>query len=119
MLLAVLSCAFNDSISSAKGARIHLEVEMKDGSSRNIYSTVTPGASFGSNSLQQEIGLGAAKSIINLSVKWPDKKNEYISYGKVDIEQKILISKNSMEVKKIPLMPIQFVKKEMTHHHHH
>jgi hypothetical protein len=59
---------------SAKGARINIEVEMEDGRTRHIYSTVTSGASFGSNSLQQEIGLGKAKSIINLSVKWPDKK---------------------------------------------
>ena len=104
---------------SAKGARINIEVEMEDGRTRHIYSTVTSGASFGSNSLQQEIGLGKAKSIINLSVKWPDKKNEYTSYSKVEMGQKILISKNSMEIEKIPFTPIQFVKQEMKHDHDH
>ena len=33
--------------------------------------------------------------------------------------QKILISKNSMEIEKIPFTPIQFVKQEMKHDHDH
>lgn len=56
---------------SAIGARIHLTIELKDGSQRHLYHTVSTGGSFGSSSLQQEIGLGKASGIQKLLVHWP------------------------------------------------
>src|SRR5205085_1097205 len=38
---------------------------------RNIFRTVTHGASFGANSLRLEIGLGDATEIQSLEVRWP------------------------------------------------
>ncbi|MEM8963699.1 MAG: CRTAC1 family protein, partial [Acidobacteriota bacterium] len=55
---------------SAIGARIHVRVRTADGT-RDLYTTVSTGGSFGSQSLQQEIGLGAAEAIESLTVTWP------------------------------------------------
>ena len=103
---------------SAIGARIWLELEMEDGTKRNIYQTVTPGASFGGNSLQLEIGLEKAKTISSLSVNWPDKKNQYINYGSVKANQKFQLTSNSTEIKVIPIVKFEFDKSSKTHHHH-
>jgi hypothetical protein len=55
---------------AAIGARIKVTVETSAGT-RDIYAVVSTGGSFGSSSLQQEIGLGAAKAIRAIEVKWP------------------------------------------------
>jgi hypothetical protein len=55
---------------AAIGARIRVGVHTKSGR-RDIYATVTAGASFGGSSLQQEIGLGPATAIESVAVTWP------------------------------------------------
>jgi hypothetical protein len=55
---------------AAIGTRIKVTVETPAGP-RDIYAVVSTGGSFGSSSLQQEIGLGAAKIIRALEVRWP------------------------------------------------
>ncbi|MSO21775.1 MAG: VCBS repeat-containing protein [Acidobacteria bacterium] len=55
---------------SAIGARIKVTVDAKEGI-RNIYATVSTGGSFGSSSLQQEIGLDQITSIQAVEVNWP------------------------------------------------
>ena len=55
---------------AALGARIRIEVATVEGT-RNIYTTVGTGASFGGSSLQQEIGLGQATAIEAVEVTWP------------------------------------------------
>jgi hypothetical protein len=55
----------------AIGARIEVEVAASDGATRKIYRTVSTGGSFGSASLQQEIGLGAATTIKAVTIRWP------------------------------------------------
>ncbi len=55
---------------SAIGARIKVQVATPRGP-RDIHATVGTGGSFGGNSLQQEIGLGDASSIIAIEVSWP------------------------------------------------
>ncbi|NNE44520.1 MAG: CRTAC1 family protein [Gemmatimonadetes bacterium] len=52
------------------GARIRATVETPDGI-RDIYRFVGPAGSFGSSSVQQEIGLGNAVRIQRLEVYWP------------------------------------------------
>ena len=54
----------------AIGARIRVRVVTEAGE-RDIYSVVSTGGSFGSSSLQQEIGLGAAEAIRFVEVFWP------------------------------------------------
>jgi hypothetical protein len=55
---------------SAIGARIKISV-ISNGTGRTIYNRVSTGASFGSSSLQQEIGLGQAERIEEIEVIWP------------------------------------------------
>lgn len=55
---------------AAVGARIRVTVATENGD-RDIYATVTTGGSFGSSSLQQEIGLGQATSIRAIEITWP------------------------------------------------
>ncbi|MFQ5676226.1 MAG: CRTAC1 family protein [bacterium] len=55
---------------AAIGTRIRVSVNTENGH-RDIYSMVTTGGSFGSSSLQQEIGLGQATSIRAIEIIWP------------------------------------------------
>ena len=55
---------------SALGARIRVSLETPEGT-REIHRTVTTGGSFGSSSLQQEIGLGDATAIRFVEIHWP------------------------------------------------
>jgi hypothetical protein len=55
---------------SAIGSCIKVDVQMMDGSKKTFYHTVNTGSSFGSQSLQQEIGLGNAKTIEAVQIKW-------------------------------------------------
>ena len=55
----------------AFGARVEVVVRRPDGSTRSIHRQVGTGGSFGSQSLQQEIGLGDAAAIEQLVVRWP------------------------------------------------
>ena len=56
---------------SAIGARIKIVVESNNGGQREIHKVVSTGGSFGSSSLQQEIGLGDAHSIQSVTITWP------------------------------------------------
>ena len=61
---------------SAIGARIHIRVTGTDGNVRDIYRAVNTGGSFGSESLQQEIGLDDAQAPVDLEITWPNGKQE-------------------------------------------
>ena len=56
---------------SAIGARIRVAVRRTDGSRRDVHQLVGTGGSFGSQSLQAEIGLGDAEAIEAVDVLWP------------------------------------------------
>jgi hypothetical protein len=56
---------------AAIGARLRLQVTRPDGSTRDIHALCGTGGSFGSSSLQCEIGLGDALAIEELEVRWP------------------------------------------------
>lgn len=55
---------------SGVGARIRAVVDT-GGGRRSVHVTAGTGGSFGANSLQQEIGLGDARSLDTLEVRWP------------------------------------------------
>ncbi len=46
-------------------------VTLEGGTERRIRATVGSGASFGGNSLQLELGLGQAESLLRLEIQWP------------------------------------------------
>jgi hypothetical protein len=55
---------------AAIGARIKVTVRTPSGS-RDIYKTVSSGASFGNLPRRQELGLGKAQSIQSVEILWP------------------------------------------------
>ena len=55
---------------SAIGARIHVLFETPDGPG-SVHRVVDTGASSGSSSLQQEIGLGDATAVTAIEIRWP------------------------------------------------
>ena len=62
------------------GARLKVEVKTPGGS-REICRTVSSGASFGSNPLRQEIGLGNATEITSVEIHWPGSGTHQIVTG--------------------------------------
>jgi len=64
------------------GIGVRLKVTVKTpsypGGKRDIYYRVGVGGTFGTNSLQSEIGLGDATSIVSLVVDWPVSKSRQV-----------------------------------------
>ncbi len=60
---------------SAIGARIKIVVETGQGL-RTIYKSVNSGGSFGASPLRQEIGLGSAKSIQSVEIRWAGSRSQ-------------------------------------------
>ncbi len=103
---------------AAIGARIRLNVRMANDKARQIHNTVNSGASFGGNSLQQEIGLGDAKAIESLAINWPNRNNQYVSYGSIPLNATAIITEGNPE----PLIKHRtLIKWKLSHtnHHHH
>ena len=75
---------------AAIGARVKMVTTNKDGTDRTIYRTVSSGSSFGGNSLQLEIGLGAANAIKELEVTWPNGDRKKITEIEVNKFHKLL-----------------------------
>ena len=55
---------------AAIGARIQVNLATASGP-RRLFKTVNSGASFGSNPLRQELGLGNAQAVTSVEVEWP------------------------------------------------
>lgn len=101
------------------GNRIKIDVETPQGN-RTIHKVVTSGGSFGSSSLQKEIGLGDATSINRIEVFWPASgKNQ--TFENVPMRSYYLVSENSDQLKKIERTKFDFITDSFTaegHQHH-
>ena len=64
-----------ESNKAAIGARIEVVVRHPE-AERRVYLQVDSGGSFGSSSLEQEIGLGNATEIVSVTVRWPSGRSE-------------------------------------------
>jgi hypothetical protein len=70
---------------SAIGARVRVVVDEADGRERFIHLLVGTGGSFGSSSLRQEIGLGKARAVRRIEVRWPgDPKPQVVDRVPLD-----------------------------------
>ncbi len=85
---------------AAIGSSVHITAINADGSEKNIYQEVNSGGSFGANSLQQEVGLGEAKSIKKIEIQWMDKARSKSIFTDVKPNTKYLI-----QGKKIEMLP--------------
>ncbi len=68
----------------AIGARIRVGVVEETGARRAIHVTVGTGGSFGSSSLQQEIGLGKAMAIEGVDIRWPSGSKQRLEDLEMD-----------------------------------
>jgi hypothetical protein len=97
--------------SSAIGALIELELD----NGRKIYHSINTGGSFGSNSLQAEIGLGKSNSIKNLKVKWPGSKEQ--AFVNVNVNKKYQITEGQNNLLQIKYSKIDMGVDKKFHHH--
>jgi hypothetical protein len=78
----------------AIGARVELRTP-----ERKIYRTISTGGSFGSQSLQEEIGLGKATRIESLTVQWPLPNRPTQTFTNVPINSVITIREGDRQIK--------------------
>jgi hypothetical protein len=71
----------------AIGARVKVVCVNRDGQERSIYNTVSTGSSFGSNSLQLEVGLDDAVKIKEVEVAWPNAAQTKNTYKNIDVNK--------------------------------
>ena len=87
------------------GVRLKIRVRTPDGT-REIYKTASSGGSFGSSTLQQEIGLGDATSIETIDVTWPVTGRTQV-FVDVEMDQFVRIREDDDNVTR--LSPTPFV----------
>ncbi|MDZ4746966.1 MAG: CRTAC1 family protein [Saprospiraceae bacterium] len=98
----------------AIGARVEIEIT-ESGNTRKIYEMVSPGSSFGGNSLQLEIGLGKAESIQSAKIYWPNKKRTVQDVSGLSLDKAYRIKEGGEpELVEYTMTPF---KKEAGHHH--
>lgn len=104
---------------AAIGARVRIRVS--DGSTEKaIYRTVGGGSSFGANSLQLEVGLGAYTTIQDVAVWWPVAGSQWQSLGPVPINKVVQIEEGSATPFSIvELQSFDFKSGSHSHEHHH
>ena len=90
---------------SAIGARIKLEV-VTPGGDREIHATVGTGGSFGSSTLQAEIGLGNATMIRQLTVVWPGSGTRD-TYLDVPLNRIVLVREGEASVEPLSVDPLR------------
>jgi tetratricopeptide (TPR) repeat protein len=86
---------------SAIGARVKVTVQTGVGQ-REIHVVVGTGGSFGSSSLQQEIGLGQATAIRSIDITWPTTGKTQ-SFSDVAMDQIVAIREGDPQMKKLEL----------------
>lgn len=88
---------------SAFGARIKATLEGEP--PRSVCRTVSTGGSFGSNPLEQTIGLGSATKVTSLEIYWPTTGQKQV-FRDLPADQLIEITEGSDEVRRIERAPI-------------
>jgi len=94
---------------SAIGTRIHAEFEDGD-SRRHVWRWVDTGGSFGSNPLEQHLGLGKAKSVARLEIHWPRSDTTQV-FENVAADQRIEIVEGAKEYRVTPTRAFRLGKK--------
>ena len=89
---------------AAIGARVRLELAMKDGSRRAVYAHVNGGGSFGASSLEQEIGLGQAEHIISMEVFWPTTTERQV-FQDVSIDTRVEVREGDSDYRVLKTSP--------------
>ncbi len=86
---------------AAIGARLRVRVQ-ENGRERDIHVVAGSGGSFGSSSLQQEIGLGKAERIRELEILWPGSGERQV-FRDLPVDQCIRIVEGEPKFEVIPM----------------
>jgi FG-GAP-like repeat/ASPIC and UnbV len=91
---------------SAIGAHIAVTFT-EDNKKRTVYTDVNSGGSFGSNPLRKEIGIGEAKNIEELIIKWPTSGIVQV-FKNIVPDQFIKITEGNNQIEKMNLKTFQY-----------
>ena len=104
---------------SAIGASIQVSAVRADGVTRHVYRMVSTGGSFGSESLQQEIGLDDAQGTVNVEINWPNGKREVFNSLPLNKVIRIKESAGTFEVENRTTVAFQKETSSGQPMHHH
>ena len=99
----------------AIGAVVKIIVSEK-GVPRTIYKTINTGGSFGSSSLQTEIGLGSAVEVSTLDITWPNKERSHQTFQNLKAGKKYVI-KEGEQPEEASYTALKWKLVEHVHHH--
>ena len=106
-----------DSNRFAIGAKIIVTIE-ENGKERKIYHSAGTDSSFGGNSMMAEIGLGKAKIIKKIEIKWPYYTKKTSIFSDIKINQIIKITEGVPTIRELNLPQLTFKKTSNMHHNH-
>ncbi|MDA0812718.1 MAG: CRTAC1 family protein [Verrucomicrobia bacterium] len=102
-----IQCVGTTSNRDGIGARIAVSIVDADGKTRSIHRAVGAVSSFGGSPLRQEIGLGSAKQILNVTVTWPTSATTQ-AYADVPLDSAIKITEGEAVFQLLKRKPISF-----------
>ena len=101
-----INISLEGTISNRAAIGAHIKVTFKsNGVERSVYHDVNSGGSFGSNPLQQHIGIAKATVIENIEIKWPASGIAQ-QFKNVGIDQNIEIKEGSNSIS--TFRPVRF-----------
>ena len=95
---------------SAIGTRLKLDLE----NGRTIFHSINTGGSFGSNSLQAEIGIGVSQLIDTLTIIWSNSKAQI--FKAVEVNKKFRLVEGQDKLIDLPYHKIELKGRELIHH---
>ena len=104
---------------AAYGSKLKLTLKMRDGSQRIVYSCINSGATFGANSLRQEIGLGDAVQIENVELLWALPGKKPLRFGSVPMKAHSTLVEKGLKVNTAKLEAHAFTASSAGGHEHH
>lgn len=101
---------------AAVGARLQVNLETPSGP-RTVFKTVNSGASFGSNPMRQELGLGDATGIVSVEVLWPGSGTRQTFRG-LETNHAYQLQEGHSNSMELQLKPLQFDLQRRRSHGH-
>lgn len=108
-----ITLELNGTKTNRDGVGTKLELLLDNG--QRIYRVVNTGGTFGSSSIQQEIGIGKAKALKELKVNWQNGKSQV--FYNLPIKKKLKITEGKDQYETYSLNPIPWSKPGHMHHH--
>ena len=99
----------------ALGARMRITIT-EDGNERVLFRVISAGASFGSNSIEQVIGIGSATKIDKIEILWPSRSNQVQTVTNLQANSYYIITEGLENVEKIARNPVKFKLDKMHQH---